>query len=377
MKTICVACVTALSVSSVYAQNSVTLYGVIDEGLGFTNNAGNGQAWQLQSGWVAGSRWGLKGSESLGGGTNAIFTLENGFDLNSGKLSQGGREFGRQAFAGLQSDTAGTVTLGRQYDSMVDYVAPLTSNGGTTGYIFSHPLDNDNLDNTFRMNNSVKYASQNYGGLRFGGLYAFSNQAGAFSNNRGYSFGAAYSGSAISIAAAYMQVNQPGGSQGGALATDDTNFVADRYQVWGAAINYTWSSLVTGFAYTHTTVDSPTSSVYTGTFSIVPASLKFDNFELNAKYQFTPALLLAAMYTFTEGHFDAPSGNAKPKWHQVGLHVDYSLSKRTTLYAQTVYQHVTGGSTGTALDEASIPGAAGISSTSTQVVARIGMRHAF
>jgi predicted porin len=59
--------------SAAFAQNSVTLYGLIDEGLGFTNNSSGNKAWQMQSGWVAGSRWGLKGSEDLGGGLKAIF----------------------------------------------------------------------------------------------------------------------------------------------------------------------------------------------------------------------------------------------------------------------------------------------------------------
>ncbi len=105
----------------------------------------------MTSGSVNGSRWGLRGSEDLGGGLKAIFTLENGFGINDGTLKQGGRLFGRQAFVGLSSDQFGAVTLGRQYDSMVDYVGPLaltgTQYGGTQ---FAHPFDNDNLNNSFR-----------------------------------------------------------------------------------------------------------------------------------------------------------------------------------------------------------------------------------
>ena len=78
------------------------------------------------------------------------------------------------------------------------------------------------------------------------GLRHDSNQAGGFSDNRGYSVGASYSGAALSAAAAYMQVNHPGATQTGALATDDTNFTAERYQVWGGAVNYTWSAFTAG-----------------------------------------------------------------------------------------------------------------------------------
>ena len=99
----------------------------------------------------------------------------------NGTNGQGGREFGRQAFVGLSSDQYGAVTLGRQYDSVVDYLGPLaltgTQYGGTQ---FAHPFDNDNLDNSFRVNNSVKYTSANYAGFKFGGMYGFSNEAGGF-----------------------------------------------------------------------------------------------------------------------------------------------------------------------------------------------------
>src|SRR5260370_25924701 len=82
------------------AQSSVILYGIIDEGIMFNNNAAStgGRKVSLDSlNGPNGSRWGLKGSEDLGGGTKAIFTLESGINLNTGALAQGALEFGRQA----------------------------------------------------------------------------------------------------------------------------------------------------------------------------------------------------------------------------------------------------------------------------------------
>lgn len=145
------------------AQSNVSLYGVIDEGTDYTNNAGTGAAWKMQSGDALTNRWGLKGVEDLGGGLQALFQVENGFDASSGSLAQPNRMFGRQAFAGLSDSRYGTVTLGRQYDSVVDFVAPLTANGSWGGYLFSHPLDNDNTDDTFGVGNAVKYLSPTYG----------------------------------------------------------------------------------------------------------------------------------------------------------------------------------------------------------------------
>ena len=85
-----------------FAQDSVTLYGLIDEGFNYTNNVnvnGVGKAnYQLASGYAQGSRWGLRGSEDLGGGLKAIFTLENGFDVNNGRLGQCGGFAQRKPF---------------------------------------------------------------------------------------------------------------------------------------------------------------------------------------------------------------------------------------------------------------------------------------
>ncbi|SAK60836.1 outer membrane protein (porin) [Caballeronia ptereochthonis] len=113
-------CARAYPIASL-AQSSVTLYGVIDEGFDYTNNVGGHSNELLASGFAQGSRWGLKGSEDLGGGNKAVFQLENGFDVNNGKLGQSGRMFGRQAYVGLSSSTLGTLTVGRQYDSVVNF----------------------------------------------------------------------------------------------------------------------------------------------------------------------------------------------------------------------------------------------------------------
>ena len=126
----------------------------------------------------------MTGNEDLGGGLQALFKLENGFTGTTGGLQQGGRLFGRQAFVGLSAPYA-TVTLGRQYDSVVDYLAARSlAQSFVGGLEFMHPMDNDNFGDFFRLDNTVKFASADFSGLKFGGLYAFSNTAGAFTENR-------------------------------------------------------------------------------------------------------------------------------------------------------------------------------------------------
>ncbi|MBX4378575.1 porin, partial [Mycobacterium tuberculosis] len=81
-------------------------------------------------------------------------------------------------------DALGSLTLGRQFDSITDVLGPLTANGNWAGTLFSHPLDNDNTDATFHVDNAVKYTSGTYGGFSATAMYGFSNQAGGFALNR-------------------------------------------------------------------------------------------------------------------------------------------------------------------------------------------------
>ncbi|MFM0075454.1 porin [Paraburkholderia sediminicola] len=379
---------TALSATSLaifslpaFAQTSVTLYGVLDEGINYTNNVGRGHVYELASGYAQGSRWGLKGAEELGGGLKAIFQLENGFDVSSGRLNQGGRMFGRQAFVGLSSEPYGTLTFGRQYDSVVDYLAQTTANGNWAGSLFSHPYDNDNTDNSFRLDNSVKYTSPSISGFQFGGVYSFSNDTG-FANNRAYSVGGQYTYGGLLVAAAYLQADNPGNGSNGAITANDASFIAARMRVFGGGITYTFGPATAGFVYTNSNYLDPTGNGYLGVTPLVPPgvllnSLKYQNFEVNGKYQISPMLFVGAQYVYTMETYDASSGGVKPKIHSFGLMADYNLSKRTDVYIQGEYQQVTGDATYSILDDAFTPGTQSPSSTSKQVVVRAAIRHKF
>jgi predicted porin len=369
----------------VFAQSSVTLYGLIDEGLDYTNNqqttpGNSSHVFEMESGIEQGSRWGLKGSEDLGGGLKAVFKLENGFNLNSGALGQGGRMFGRQAWVGLSQSQYGTVTFGRQYDSVVDFLAPTTANGSWGGYMLSHPYDNDNTDNSFRVDNTVKFTSPSFSGLQFGGTYSFSNDTN-FANNRQYSVGGQYANGGLVIAGAYLQANNPGASSSGAIASDDANFASTVLRIFGAGVNYTFGPATAGFVYTNSYMKDPTSTVYLPGALAASGntlnSLRFQNFEVNGKYQITPAIFVGAQYVYTYTNYDASAGTEHPKYQTFGLVADYSVSKRTDFYFQMAYQHVSSGGTGTQLDDAMVPSADEPSSTANQLSLRFAIRHKF
>ena len=371
-----------LAAPAAHAQSSVTLYGLIDAGIMYTNNVASGKSsgalWQATSGNVNGSRFGVRGSEDLGGGLHAVFVLENGFNVQNGKLGQDGRMFGRQAYVGLASDQFGSLTLGRQYDSLVDFVAPLSATAGTFGDTgFAHPFDNDNLNHSLRMSNAVKYTSNTYSGLKFGALYAFSNQTD-FAVNRAYSFGASYNNGPLAIAAGYLQMNGTQGTTasspgavdlGESTANGKGGFAlgADRLRSFGGGINYTFGPATAGFVFTR--------SEYTGTtsFGSKGGDMSFNNYEVNGKYQLNPAWSLGLAYTFTDAHVsDTTTFGSDPKWQQVNAQVVYRLSKRTDLYGEAMYQHATGHNY-----VAFINTAGGASSTANQVVGTVGMRARF
>ena len=107
----CAAIAALFVAGNAHAQSSVTLYGVIDDGLNYTSNARGHSAFAMVSGDANASNFGLKGAEDLGGGLSAIFTLESGFNASNGALSMNGTLFSRQAFVGLSSANYGTFTF--------------------------------------------------------------------------------------------------------------------------------------------------------------------------------------------------------------------------------------------------------------------------
>jgi predicted porin len=365
-----------------HAQSSVTLYGIVDAGLAYANNIGGNKLYETSAGNLQGDRWGLRGTEDLGGGLKALFVLENGFNAFSGKLGQGGDEFGRQAYVGLSSQF-GTVTLGRQYDSVVDYTGALEVGSQWATFYAAHPGDLDNMNNTNRVNNSIKYASANYSGITFGGLYSLGGVAGQFNRNQIFSAGLGYAQGPLVLGAGYFNVKNPNysffgnNSSSSATASNMTGSQvysgfasAKTQQVLSAGGAYTFGPATVGATYSNTQFKDLGQTAVAGARA-VSGNAKFHNAELNFKYQLTPALLLGAAYDYTKAY-----SIANEKIHQGVLGADYFLSKRTDLYVDGIYQHASGTNSLNATATAQINGLSA-SSTANQVAAIVGIRHKF
>ena len=374
------------SAGAAHAQSSVTLYGAIDTSLTYVHNAqGNKNLWALgnsSAGNLSGTRWGLKGTEDLGAGLKAIFQLENGFDPSTGKLGQGSRLFGRQAYVGLTSDSLGSVTLGRQYDPLIDLVQGITEDN-YFGSAFATAGDVDNYDNSFRVNNAVKYTSPVWSGLQFEAMYSFGGIAGSTGSEQSYSAAAAYNNGPIALAAGYFYAANSPASAGprsptaGWNSTSDGTFdgpINSGYQtahslgIARVAGQYTLGQFTLGAAYSNSQYRRDSASVFA-------SNEKYNTGQGFVNYQATKAILVGLGYSYTKS-----SGDTSATYHQVSLGADYSLSKRTDVYVTAAYQHASGetgnGTGGTTAAQASI-GSYGYAGTSTQEMVNLGLRHKF
>jgi GBP family porin len=391
---VCAAAVLCACIApTVHAQSSITLYGIIDNGIAYTNSVASSihgksaQRWSMATGFGSGDRWGLVGREDLGGGMAAVFRLESGFSGINGTSSQGGRLFGRQAYVGLSSNRYGTVTLGRQYDFTFDYVAVLMSWLQFGSIYGAHIGDVDDSFQTFRLNNTIKYEVSPFSGLKLGALYGFSNQAAGengagFANNRAYAFGLDYVRGPMHIVASYLDLSSP--SAGLATSTNPGGTVGDEYS-GSTSIFYNAGfverqriyALGGGYAFGPATVNvivTDTHLDYRGAHH-----LRVDNYEINGRYQVTPALTAGLGYIFTDGDGYTGSGATSfatgdhPKWHQVNAGVSYLLSKRTDLHISAVYQHLAGDASVVAIN---VFGPAG-DGRHSQLAVIAGLRHRF
>ncbi|WP_114811742.1 porin [Paraburkholderia kururiensis] len=366
-----------------HAQTSVTLYGTIDTSITYVHNAqGNQNLWALgnsSNGNLSGTRWGIKGSEDLGGGLKAIFQLENGFNPSTGQLGQGGRMFGRQAYVGLASAQYGSVTLGRQYDPLIDLVQGLTEDN-YFGSAFATAGDVDNYDNSFRVNNAVKYTSPVWYGLQAEAMYSFGGVAGSTGAGQSYAGAVSYTNGPLGVAAGYFYAAN---SQATAVprttwdSTSDGTFdgpvnlgyqTAHSLSIARVAGQYTLGQFTFGLGYSNAQYRPDSSSTFV-------SSEKYNTGQGWVNYQVGVPLLVGVGYSYTKAN-----GDTSATYHQISLGADYNLSKRTDVYLTAAYQHASGqtgnGTGGSMAAQASI-GSYGYAGTSTQEMVNLGLRHKF
>jgi predicted porin len=358
---------TAIS-SAAFAQNSLTLYGVLDNSLQYAHNV-NGKSTQLSmvDSNGASTRWGLKGVEDLGEETQAIFVLENGYNLNTGAFKQGGRMFGRQAFVGLTAKKYGALTLGRQYDALKDLVYPVE------GYVWLTPGDVDDAIASIRMSNVVKWSSPAGSALNAVATYAFGGVPGALTSGETYSAAIAYGNGPARVAAGYMHIDY-----GNAVLSSRGTSTAD--SLYSSVINKAYASaksisILRGgadytfgqfslFGYYSVSEYSPDGS---STFKRLE---RYNNASIVAQWQISVPLSLRFGYQRLQ-----TDGDSSARYHQFTLAENYSLSKRTDLYASETYEHASG-SNGLGPAQAVVSDTT-VTGNSSVILVMVGILHRF
>lgn len=218
--------------SASFAQSSVTIYGVADAGIEYSKGlASEEKNWRLQSGQQSGNRLGFRGTEALGGGLSAIFTLESGFNIDDGTLVSSNVLFSRQAWVGL-SGGFGSVKLGRQQTPLYDAqlaVDPFGINlAGGMQRVFGSGLYG--TDPLFRADNTIMYATPDFAGFTGQLAYTLGEQPGDNSARRQVEAGLSYVNGPINAKFVYHDGNDVTlGELGTGTADFRTAFIGGTY----------------------------------------------------------------------------------------------------------------------------------------------------
>ena len=392
--------------------NSVEVYGVIDAAVGHVeyslsadsnfpatvnpvsaskttvNNAVTG----LFNGGIQDSRWGIRGSEDLGGGMKAFFTLESGFNINSGALNNAtqslasnakastvsanssldGQLFSRQAFVGLSDSTLGSIALGRNYAPFYDIAvgydpvqdAQLFSPLGFSGTIGG----GGGVSEDTRIDNSVKYKNK-FGDVNVSLLYKLGGVAGNSSAQSGFAGQIGYEAGPLGIQVAYEQftdalkTGNPSAAAPGDIGVTDYDTTS-----WMVAGKYAFGDLTIRGGYETYTLKAPSDSIAsmgvtslygyqidpTKAVTFAGADQKTDIWFIGGDFNFTPALNLAVGFydqnpKQCDDYVPTSATNSTPKTGQATGNIysysallDYHFTKRTDVYAGVMYSQYKG-----------------------------------
>ncbi len=322
-------------------QSPVTLYGVVDLSLAGFATQERGTALNMQSGVQSGSRWGLRGSEDLGGGLRANFQLESGVVANNGKSAQGGRLFGRGAWVGVSGDF-GELRLGRQTSvssaTLADYDAFQASYLITGAQTALLPYNANRADHT------VAYWSPSWSGLRAGADVSLDyDGAGGFqtaSTNKLYSAALMYEQADYAVTATYegarwaegtAQSIAMGRAGAGHARQPDAYTLAGRATVAAFTFYAGWSVMRNGS--TIPAVPSPGQRAY------FPGST-VHGLMTGAAWRSGPGTVMASWQASLPGKGALKRDGATHTQQIYSLGYVHDLSKRTNLYV--VYGHMRG-----------------------------------
>lgn len=341
-------------VTPVIAQNSVSIYGLVDAGITRVSNQGGAAVTKLDDGIYAPNLLGFQGNEDLGGGMAAKFLLETQFDLGTGTTIPGPDLLWRQSFISLDFKSVGSLSAGKQIDFMGDFalndpaiiVGSLYAFSGGPFAKLGIPqnvtggLDWDRTSGV-SVANSLKFQSASFGGTSIGAMYGLKEGSG----DRTVSAGIRYDDGPLGASAAYTKVDY---ATGAGTTTGIRNFGVGGHYILGSVIS---NALLT-------------------TAENVQTDAKVRQIRVGAKWDFSSPWSIAGSLAYAKGNAQLDNNHAT----QLTSTLAYAFSKRTLAYVQGVHQKTNAGG------QAHLMGVmdpAGASSTSSQSVLRVGMHTSF
>lgn len=352
------------------AQSSVTVYGILDVGYiggsqtGSARNTAKDTYNAFGSSAESTSRLGFKGTEDLGGGTAAFFTVEYQLDPNGVNVIGANR----QTFVGLSKKGLGQGAVGTQYTPIhtaiavtsanlqnnmvgdVIYPIPPANNGNRGGGVGTNDAQGLTSAYTIRTSNTVSVQSENMAGFVAKAFYALNNsnttQTGSYNvaggstnggstNDSGYGIGLNYSWKKLLVTANYQSLKSidPYGTTGTAAAPVYTPSNA----TWNGAAGGT--NVKDNQYYVAATYDFGILKAYAQYINRKAEATQNANFFLKRSAQqigvrgnITPTV--DAWASIGNGSIDT-FGPSTPTANFTGFQLgsNYYLSKRTNLYA--------------------------------------------
>lgn len=301
------------------AQSSVTLYGRLDTSISYAepgkNAANDDGVWRVNGNApIGGSRWGIKGTEDLGGGLKANFVLESGFNSDTGAPGNSAKLFDRQAWVGLSSASLGDIRLGRQ-DTLTRqtnlFASDITSEGELN--VVETVATGRALFQNFgsRVDNSVGYYSPSFGGFKVAALVGLGEKTTA----RQQGVMLSYAAGPLKLAATYEGYAHKPLLSGNPAQKSAYNEVV----TLGAKYDFGVATVALGY---QNTSDVGSATSYT-------AGTDHDAYNVGVLVPFGSAFEFRAQ--FTTSTMDTPTGNVDTD--KYGMSLRYNLSKRTTVYA--------------------------------------------
>jgi predicted porin len=277
--------------SGVLAQDSVSVYGLVDLGIVSERGGPAGSVLKMSSGVESGSRIGFRGKEDLGGGLAAQFVLESGVAADTGGTNQGGVFWGRQAYVGLTGGF-GTVNVGRQYNPITNVLITIDpfAEGleGAATNIVTYAL---------RMNNAVLYTTPAMNGFTSQLAYGFGEVAGNTSGNRQLGLAFSYANGPIYAGFAHHSMN------------DATAANTKKIDVLGGTYNFGPAKAALAYAVNKDNVSIDSNDILVG-----------------VSVPFGASTFLASYIRHND------KSNLNQDARQIAIGYTYALSKRTDLY---------------------------------------------